>query len=571
MATGDRNDGRAIALPITRAAFQREEVNMPLTSRQARLVALPSVRPEPYGAETMDAIRSARLPTLPMRSSGLTDLMPLPLWATRPDGTVQFVNRAWVEYSGLTAQATHSPDNPTVVHPEDLEAVRARWQAALKTGSPFEMQYRVRRGVDGAYRWHLVRGVAERSQRGGIDGWLVVATDIDDQKRARQAAENATRMKDELLANVSHELRRPLNAVLGWTQMLRSGMVEESRAARALETIERNAHLQAALIEDLLDASRIVTGKLRLQTRTVDVVALTRTAFESMLPTAEAKGVELALVCGPPQEISGDPDRLHQIVGNLIANAVKFTPEGGRVEVRVERADPNVEITVADTGLGMSPELLPHVFDRFRQAAGTTHGLGLGLAIVRHLVDLHGGHVRADSPGLGLGSSFKVSLPAGLLRSEVTEPGWFDDDGEESRPRLAATQLKGVRVLFVDDQAEARELFTELLERCGATVIAVDSADATMSVLATATPDVLVSDIGLPDEDGYALIRRVRALGRGAGRVPAIAVSGFTGMGHRRRALKEGFQMCLAKPINPAELVGLVASLAEGGPAGVTR
>ncbi len=515
----------------------------------------------------------------------LTDLMPLVVWATRADGTIFYVNGGWTEYSGLVAETTVSIDHPLIVHPEDVAAVRERWPGAPMAGPSFEMQCRLRR-ADGVYRWHLVRGVAEHNERGGIEGWIVAATDIEDQKSleqsrerlfeqehlARDAAESANRMKDDFLANLSHELRTPLNAILGWTKMLRSGMVEESRRPRALETIERNALLQVKLIEDLLDVSRIVSGKLILQTRSVDVVGIVQAAFDSVRLSAESKGVELTLVSCPPEEIPGDPDRLQQILGNLIVNAVKFTPKGGRVDVRVELGDAMVGITVTDTGVGIAPEFLPHIFDRFRQAGDGVkqHGLGLGLAIVRHLVALHGGRVEAQSRGLGLGASFKVSLPRGVIR-EPKDLEWFDEDAADTEPSPDAVQLSGLRVLFVDDHADARALFTEMFERCGAKVVAVSSVAAAIDTLGSSTPHVLVSDIELPDQDGYALIRRVRALGPDAGgRIPAIAVSGVTGGDCSRRALQEGFQLCLAKPVNPAELIGLVASLADGGPADVS-
>jgi signal transduction histidine kinase/ActR/RegA family two-component response regulator len=382
------------------------------------------------------------------------------------------------------------------------------------------------------------------------------------EQEARRQAEEANRLKDEFLATLSHELRTPLNAILGWTQVLRSGKLDEATAERALETIERNARSQAQLIADLLDISRIITGKLRLDPKPVELPRVIEAALDSARPAAGAKNIHLDVFLESlTSPMLGDADRLQQIVWNLLSNAIKFTPQGGRVEVRLTEARPNAIIQVADTGVGIRPDFLPHVFDRFRQAEGSytrSHGgLGLGLSIVRHLTELHGGTVEVESPGEGKGSTFTVKLP---LAVELT--------GElpvERRPAVpqAWTEpdlLRNVRVLVVEDEKDTRDLLVMALSGCGAEVTAASSVPEALAAFDRRKPDVLVSDIGLPVEDGYSLIRKVRA--RNGNAVPAAAVTAYAGAEDRRRALEAGFQTHLAKPVDPSELVATVARLA---------
>jgi PAS domain S-box-containing protein len=391
---------------------------------------------------------------------------------------------------------------------------------------------------------------------------------------AREQAEAANRSKDEFLATVSHELRTPLNAILGWTQLLFATGDDPERRRKGLETIVRNAKLQAQLIDDLLDVSRIISGKMRLDVQTTDLAAVIDAAVEAIRPAAEAKQIQLRRVLDPfTGPVTGDPARLQQVVWNLLSNAIKFTPKEGKVEVRLERVNSHVEIPVADTGSGISPELLPYVFDRFRQLDGSTTrrhgGLGLGLAIVRHLVELHGGTVRVKSPGEGQGSTFIVALPlsvAHLTSAEGqrvhprTDPG--ETDPCQQSPEL---NLKGIRVLVVDDEPDARETLQQILEHCDGEVRVADSAAEALRMLEDWRPDVLLSDIGMPGEDGYELIRRVRQLPpeRG-GRTPAAALTAFARAEDRRRALLAGFQMHVAKPVDIQELAAVVASLARG-------
>jgi PAS domain S-box-containing protein len=392
------------------------------------------------------------------------------------------------------------------------------------------------------------------------------------ERRLRAEAEEANRTKDEFLATLSHELRTPLTAMLGWTRMLRMKELDEQTSAHALETVERNAKVQAQLIEDLLDVSRIITGKLRLDVRPIELLPVIEAAMDAVRPAADAKSIKLQTQLDPlAGPVSGDPSRLQQVVWNLLANAVKFTNKGGRVEVRLERVDSHVELTVRDTGQGIAPDFLPYVFDRFRQADGSTTrlhgGLGLGLAIVRHLVELHGGTVRAESAGSEQGATFNVQLPLARLRN--AEFGLRIDEKANEQSAINNPQsviLEGLRVLVVDDEQDARALIQAVLETQGAEVVAAGSAREALAAFETFKPDVLVSDIGMPDEDGYALIRQVRARGpaRGGG-IPAAAVSAYVGEDNRRQALAAGFQLHVAKPVDPAELIAVVQNLAEGG------
>jgi PAS domain S-box-containing protein len=389
-------------------------------------------------------------------------------------------------------------------------------------------------------------------------------------KQARLEAEEASRLKDEFLATISHELRTPLTAIVGWTHMLRRNQLDQQAAASALSTIERNARSQTQLIEDLLDVSRIITGKLRLDVRPFEPAAYIETAIEALRPAAEAKAVRIQKVMDTGVGmISGDPNRLQQVVWNLLSNAIKFTPKGGRVQLRLERVNSHIEISVSDTGVGIRPEFLPFVFDRFRQADGTTTrshgGLGLGLAIVRHLVEMHGGTVTADSPGENQGATFIVKLPLLTVYPKL--------DGEERVHPRASDQplpldcpesLEGMKVLVVDDETDTRDLLKAVLSQCGAEVVTAGSSREALELLPRVKPDVLVSDIGMPGEDGYELIKRVRALpAESGGRTPAVALTAYARSEDRLRVLRSGYQMHVPKPVEMAELVTILANLAE--------
>ncbi len=387
------------------------------------------------------------------------------------------------------------------------------------------------------------------------------------EQRARDLADVANRAKDEFLSTVSHELRTPLNAILGWSRMMATSTFTEERRARAMETIERNATAMAELVEDLLDVSRIISGRLRLEVHPVEVARVVEAALESVRPSVEAKEIRLHTVlahdAGP---IAGDPGRIQQIAWNLLSNAVKFTPKGGRIEVVVRKVASSIEVSVTDTGQGIAASFLPFVFDPFRQADATITrsrgGLGLGLAITKQLVELHGGRIEVSSGGEGLGSSFVVTFPISAMRharpgesiSAMTPGSHFE------RPEA----LRGLRVLVVDDEPDARQLVATVLEGCGSIVTLAASAREAIESIQRAIPDLIVSDIGMPEEDGYALIRQVRALPvEKGGSIPAAALTAYARADDRRRALVAGFMMHIPKPVEPAELITVVASLAR--------
>jgi signal transduction histidine kinase/ActR/RegA family two-component response regulator len=379
------------------------------------------------------------------------------------------------------------------------------------------------------------------------------------EQRAREEAETANRLKDEFLATLSHELRTPLNAVLGWAVTLRTAQLDAATRTRALEAIERNARAQGQLIEDLLDISRIVTGKLRLDVRPVEPLAVVEAALDAVRPAAHAKSLELQAALDPrASPIYGDPDRLQQVVWNLLTNAIKFTAPGGRIEVGLARTTCHVEITVTDTGQGIAPELLPFVFDRFRQADSSSTrsqgGLGIGLALVKNLTELHGGTATAESAGAGRGATFRVRLPL-LTRQEH---------------HAARATLANLRILVVEDDHDTLELFAGILALGGAEVRGAHRTAEALETLADWRPDVIVSDLEMPEADGYAFIRGVRALpAERGGAVPAVAITAHGSRQERLNALEAGFQMHVPKPVEPAELIAVVAQAvhaAHGGP-----
>ncbi|MGH7320227.1 MAG: ATP-binding protein [Candidatus Rokuibacteriota bacterium] len=423
-------------------------------------------------------------------------------------------------------------------------------------------------------------GAPVRDRTGTVVGVVLVFRDVTERKRAEQEreqllvreqaaraqAEAANRAKDEFLATVSHELRTPLTAVLGWIRLLRTAPLDAPMSARALETIERNAKAQARLMDDLLDVSRIITGRLRLDVRPVDLVSVIDAVLDTVRPAATAKGIRLRAVLDPAAgPVLGDAARLQQVVWNIVSNAIKFTPPDGSVEVKLERAESTVSIRVQDSGQGIARDFLPYVFDRFSQQDPSftrRHGgLGLGLAIVRHLVELHGGRVQVESEGEGQGAVFTATLPLRPLHMEAREPLEPAAAGGEPAKRLPS--LDGARVLVVEDDADTRVLVAAVLERCQADVTTVASVEAALDALNRVPIDVVVSDIALPGEDGYALIHKVRALPpeRG-GRLPAAALTAYATEADRARILAAGFQAHLTKPIEPAELAAVVARLA---------
>jgi signal transduction histidine kinase/ActR/RegA family two-component response regulator len=385
------------------------------------------------------------------------------------------------------------------------------------------------------------------------------------EKAARAEAEAANRLKDDFLSTLSHELRTPLTSIIGWTNLMRAGQVRGEMQAQALEIIERNARTQSRLIDDLLDISRIISGKLLLETREVNLDKVVSNSIEVVRPAANAKGIKLTYECEPGvKTVSGDSARLQQVAWNLLSNAVKFTPEGGSVGVRLTREGARVKLNVSDTGRGIAPEFLPHVFDRFRQADSATTrahgGLGLGLAIVRHLVELHGGTVHAESAGEDQGSAFSVTFP---LAQGAAPCACQQAEAAEGVLSLNGTErLSGVRVLVVDDEQDTRRLISTVIAQTGAEVTACASAGEALEKLKTWRPHILMSDIGMPGEDGYALIQKVRALPpeRG-GRTPAAALTAYARDEDKGRALAAGYQLHIAKPFNPKELLAAVSDL----------
>jgi PAS domain S-box-containing protein len=557
------------------------------------------------------------------------------VWTTNAQGLTDYTNQRWCEYSGLTLEETVGTGWYKVLHPDDLQTTIQRWKQSLQTGTPYDNEQRFKRASDGTYRWHLVRAYPLTDNQGNIIKWFGTCTDIHDKKQieqqrahlleleqaARAEAEAANRVKDQFLAILSHELRSPLNPILGWTKLLRSRKLDPTATDRALDTIERNAKLQIQLIDDLLDVSRILRGKLSLNLAVVNLTTVIDAALETVQLAAQTKKIQLEYI--PPDAedtgtretkgnvsksfstssilVQGDSNRLQQVVGNLLSNAVKFTPSGGRVEVRLEVVNDGeigrlgdgemggtisphhpttpppyhgspttppphhknlyAQITVKDTGLGISSEFLPHVFEYFRQADSSTTrkfgGLGLGLAIVRHLVELHGGVVTADSPGEEQGATFTVKLP---LIEQQGEGG--EKDTEQQSDKFTSSYLAGLRILVVDDNPDTRNFLDYCLKEYGATVTVASSANQALAALAQLQHDLLISDIGMPEVDGYSLIEQIRAVPpEQGGNIRAIALTAYAGDSDRSRLLAAGFQAHIAKPVDIDQLLLAIADL----------
>src|SRR3984885_1760212 len=504
-----------------------------------------------------------------LRFRSLMDALPQCVWVARADLTFYYWNKRAVDYIGMPASVAVSAERLfEFVHPDDLATINSEWQVATGLQRPAEVQVRLRRQADGAYRWFLLRGVPQHDEAGKVTGWIVAATDIDTEHQALEEAEDASRMKEEFLATVSHELRNPLNAMVGWVHLLRTGNLDPAKSSKALETIERNVHLQTALIDDILDVSRIIRGKINLTFSTVRMSAVVEAALAAMRPTADAKGVALEYeMAADSDEVSGDADRLQQIVWNLLSNAIKFTPRDGLIVVRLEQHGHELTLTVRDTGQGISPEFIPHVFERFSQAeSGSTRthgGLGLGLAIVRHLVELHAGTVEATSAGRGQGATFSVHLP--LLESKTKT-------ADDNRNQTAGQPMKlaGVSILVVDDEFDSREVVAEILRQYGAQTRTAGSASEALSEIDRATPQVLLSDIGMPMVDGYELIRQIRQR-IDEREMIAVALTGLGSGKDKERALADGFQQCIVKPVVPDKLVDAIERLLISRPRSAAR
>ncbi|NJR59070.1 MAG: response regulator [Cyanobacteria bacterium CRU_2_1] len=523
---------------------------------------------------------------------------PVGIFVTDNAGYCTYTNPRCQTICGFSLENSLNEAWLKFVHPEDRNRVSADWLTYIGDGHEYSDEFRLQ-VTEGSTRWVHVRSTPMFSDQNEPLGHVGTIEDITERKQmeaarnqiireqvARREAEASSRMKDEFLAVLSHELRTPLNAMLGWSRLLRTRKFDEQTTARALETIERNANTQAQLIEDILDVSKIIRGKLRLNYAPVKLISVLEAAIDSVRPQAEAKSIQLETALDASiEQIWGDSVRLQQIAWNLLSNAIKFTPDEGRVEVKLslvhnqpsakenkeENSNPNdrkptktikyAQIQVIDTGIGISPDFLPNVFDRFRQADSTTtrahNGLGLGLAIVRHLVELHGGHVLAESAGEGKGATFTVELPLQMEKQTLSSVQ------KEPSPAIAPTcNLKKVTILVVDDEADTREFITFALRQYGAIITQATSVRDALATLNMSKPDLLVSDIGMPDEDGYMLIRQIRQFEQDTGTyLPAIALTAYSRDEDHQKALSEGFDAHFAKPVEVTELVQAIAQL----------
>lgn len=507
----------------------------------------------------------------------LAEAIPQLVWTSDAKGECDYFNQNWCEYTGLTLEQSLGSGWVAALHPDDVSKAVHVWHNAVNHGTVYENEYRFKRAADASYRWQLARGLPLKDEQGDVVKWFGTCTDIHEQKEileqraqlleseqaARAEAETANRVKDEFLAVLSHELRTPLNSILGWSRLLQSRQLEQTKISQALATIERNARLQVQLIEDLLDISRILRGKLVLNVTKIDLKAVVLAAIETMHLAAETKSIQIipALEANLGQ-VMGDSARLQQVVWNLLSNAVKFTPRDGKVEVRLESVNNYAHIVVSDTGKGINPEFLPYVFDYFRQADSSSTrkfgGLGLGLAIVRKIVEIHGGIVTAASLGEDQGATFTVKLPL------VPDDSSYVSDEEHSISSLNSkySSLAGVKILVIDDDADSRDFLAYILEQESAEVRVATSALEGLDILAQSPLDILISDISMPDVDGYMMLRQLRTGTTEQNReIPAIALTAFARQYDQEQALAAGFQIHLPKPINAEELIAAIGKL----------
>ncbi|MEH2175354.1 ATP-binding protein [Nostoc sp.] len=506
----------------------------------------------------------------------MADNAPFMVWVTDTNSYCTYLSQSWYDFTGQSEEMGLGFGWLNAVHPEDYNDARSVFLEASSSYSAFRLEYRLRR-KDGKYRSCIDAANPWFGVDGEFKGYIGSVIDITERKvaeaerdrlleleqAARTEAERANRIKDEFLAVLSHELRSPLNPILGWARLLQTREFDAAAIKKAIATIERNAQLQAQLIEDLLDVSRILQGKLNLKMLPVNLVLVIEAGLETVRLAAEAKNIQIQTMLDAAfGQVLGDSGRLQQVIWNLLSNAVKFTPEGGKIDIQLECVDAQAQITVSDTGKGISPEFLPYVFEYFRQADGTTTrkfgGLGLGLAIVRHLTELHGGTIQAESLGEGQGAIFRVRLP--LIKKDLTAKQNIDVAALNPSPPIEI--LTGIQILVVDDDDDTRDFHTFVLEQAGAMVTAVTSAKEALQILAESEPDMLLSDIGMPEMDGYMLMRQVKALqANQTKRIPAIALTAYAGEINQQQALKSGFQKHLSKPVEPEELIKEIATL----------
>ncbi len=511
------------------------------------------------------------------RYRSLVELSPDAIFVNAANKIV-YINPAAIRFFGANSAGQLLGRSPLeLVSKESAETVRARVELLSNGAETLPVVEEDWLRLDGTSV--TVEAVAAAIPWQGGRAIQVVLRDVTDRKRAerekskllaservaRSNAEHANRMKDEFLATLSHELRTPLNAILGWSQLLRTGMSDKEELTQGLDTIERNARAQTQLIEDLLDMSRIISGKLRLDIQSIAPITFITNAIETVRPAAEAKAIRIEQMLDPAAgPVSGDPNRLQQIAWNLLSNAVKFTPRGGKVQVLLRRVNSHIEMTVTDSGQGISSEFLPFIFERFRQADATTTrrhgGLGLGLSIAKQLIDLHGGSIEAQSPGEGQGSTFIVRLPLVAVHPTDGNGGIRPESVRAPLEGDRKPDLTGLRILVVDDEPDSRDLIKRVLQSCHAEVKTAASAAEALPMLSGA--DVLLSDIGMPDVDGYEFLRRIRTQGSPEIRkIPAIALTAFARSEDRTRALLAGYQVHISKPVSASELIATVASV----------
>jgi PAS domain S-box-containing protein len=491
------------------------------------------------------------------------------------NGIVFSWNRAAELMFGYSSEEMLGRSIRTIV-PADRQSEEDEVIARIRRGERVDHFETLRRRKDGTLVPISLTVSPIRDPSGLVIGASKIARDVTERKQAEaerarllNVAQEASRVKDEFLATLSHELRTPLNAILGYTRMLRSGLIAAEKQGRALDTIERNATSLTEIIEDVLDVSRIISGKLRLSVRPVDLQAVIRDSLEAVRPAADARGIRIECILDAGEApVSGDPERLQQVMWNLVSNAVKFSERDGRVQIRLERVDPHVHIVVSDTGIGIAPEFVPYVFERFRQAEpGITRsygGLGLGLAITRHLVEMHGGTVDVTSGGRGKGATFLVKIPLISVYARQNEDTRIHPKVHRAASEVSSATLQDISVLAVDDDVDALMMVREILEAAGARVITADSAAEALSLIEISPPDVLLADVGMPKVSGFDLIAAIRKSSNPRVKeLPAAALTAYARSEDRAQALRRGFQLHLAKPIDPGELTASIAWLAK--------
>lgn len=570
-----RKDGTALDISLTISPIRDEHGNIIGASKIARDIT--------ERRRSREQLRRSE-----ERYRLLTGILTSIVWTTDAEGTFVVPQPEWEAFTGQSWEEYQGLGGASAVHPDDREQMFLAWRCALESRSPYEFQGRIWHARSGRYHYCVIRAVPLFNTDDSIREWIGNTLDIQELKEAeeerdkllaaervaRETAEAASRAKDEFLATISHELRTPLNAILGWARLLAGARLDNDAAVRGLKSIEQNARAQAQLIEDLLDVSRIISGKFRLNAQPLDVTTIVEAAINSVRPTADAKGVKLQVrLHSGSMPVSGDAGRLQQVVWNLLSNAIKFTSRGGCVRVRLMRTNFHIELEVSDTGQGIVPEFLPYVFDRFRQADGSAtrshSGLGLGLSIVRHIVELHGGGVSVYSPGKDQGATFTVRLPVIVTHTKVPgeeqlQPFINTEGGLHFQP---STILEGVRVLIVDDDPETLLLLSSVLTQSGAYAKTATSAAEGIELVEKWRPDIIVSDIGMPKEDGYSFMKRVRSWSREVGAwVPAIALTAYARAEDRMKALASGYQTHVPKPVEPTELVRVIESLVNRPP-----